>query len=142
MTEDFLACVDGIVHEDTQTEGRGIDLTVAGIRRVESPGRIDFGGGELEPAGARPVETEKRDASDDYGWWILDGGRYLLAYNETLDADGTVLLQPREALLEAGASHPTLRVASLPPVPLAVPDAGLRLKENARVSTLLGTDGH
>jgi hypothetical protein len=132
--------VDGLVHEPTQTEGPGLDLTVAGVRRVTAPGRVDFGGGELEAAETEAVETAKRDASDDYGWWSLSGGVYLLDYNERLTLDGeTVLLQPRDAVCTRGAFHPTRRLTdddSLDGVPLTVSDGGLRLKENARVSTL------
>jgi hypothetical protein len=132
--------VDGLVHEPTQTEGPGLDLTVAGVRRVTAPGRVDFGGGELEAAETEAVEAAKRDSSDDYGWWSLSGGVYLLDYNERLALDDeTVLLQPRDAVRTRGAFHPTLRLSGedgLDGVPLTVSDGGLRLKENARVSTL------
>ena len=47
------------------------------------------------------------------------------------------MLQPHESVLTRGAAHPTLHVRSLGTVPLSVGGAGLRLKENARVSTLL-----
>lgn len=129
--------VDGIVHESTQTEGTGLDLTVDGIHAVTSPGAIDFGGGELEPADVTALDTAKRDPDDDYGWWVLSPGTYLVDYNESLSTDEPVVLQPRDALVERGASHPTLHVTELPRVPLAVPEAGLHLKENARVSTLV-----
>jgi deoxycytidine triphosphate deaminase len=131
--------VDGIVHEPTQTEGRGVDLTVAAVVRVAEPGRVDFGGGELEPAELEAVETERRNLGDDYGWWYLEAGQYLVEYNESLSApdDVTPVLQTRRELLARGAFHPTLHVDSLDVIPLSVGGAGLRLKENARVSTLL-----
>jgi len=43
----------------------------------------------------------------------------------------------RDELRARGASHPTLHVNELSRVPLSVSGGGLRLKENARVSTLL-----
>lgn len=133
--------VDGLVHEPTQTEGSGLDLTVDAIRRVREPGRVDFGGGELEPAVTEPVETERRDPDDDYGWWSLAGDVYLLEYNEALSipADRSVVLQPRDAVLARGAFHPTLHLGSgdsVDGIPLSVGGAGLRVKENARLSTL------
>jgi deoxycytidine triphosphate deaminase len=136
---DLAQFVDGIVHEPTQTEGRGLDVTVAAVHRVATPGRLDFGGGELEPAALEPVETRTRNADDDYGWWQLDAGRYLLEYNESLSApdDVSLVLQTRDAVRARGAFHPTIHVDSLDAVPLAVGGAGLRIKENARVSTLL-----
>ncbi len=136
---DLVPYVDGIVHEPTQTEGPGLDCTVAAVLRVEAPGRVDFGGGELATADLEPVETRRRNADDDYEWWHLDAGRYLLEYNESLSApeDLTLALQTREAVRARCAFHPTLYVDSLDAVPLSVGGAGLRLKENARVSTLL-----
>lgn len=130
--------VDGIVHEPTQTQGVGLDLTVADVRRIETPGRLDFGGDELEAPGTAPVETERRDPDDEYGWWNLDGGQYLIEYNETLAAaEATFVLQPRTELIERGAFHPTFHASELPVMPLAVADGGIRIKENARVTTVL-----
>jgi deoxycytidine triphosphate deaminase len=139
---DLTSFVDDLVHEPTQTESRGLDLTVSEVRRVVDPGRIDFGGGELTDATTDSVETELRDPEDDYGWWHLSNDVYLLAYNESLagPADVNLVLQPRDELRVRGAFHPTLHLAGdadLGPVPLSVSNGGLLLKENARVSTLL-----
>jgi hypothetical protein len=138
---DYTQFVDGSVHEPTQTEGRGLDLTVAEVYEVTTPGRVDFGGGELEPAETTPHDSEKRNPDDDYEWWHLDVGQYLLAYNESLREDGMELtVQTREELLARGAFHPTLTVTDLPRVPLSVGGAGLRLKANARVSTVVAAE--
>lgn len=142
---DIATHVDGILHAETQVHERGVDLSVARVVRVTDAGRVDFGGGELEAAATEPVETEQRNQGDDYGWWNLAAGSYVVRYNETLTLpDGTrAWLQPRDELLFRGASHPTLAVGprggvdDLEGVPLHVGGAGLRLKENARVSTLL-----
>jgi deoxycytidine triphosphate deaminase len=139
---DLTSLVDGLVHEPTQTEGRGLDLTVAAVRRVVDPGRIDFGGGELSDATTEPVPTDLRDPDDDYGWWRLSNDVYLLSYNESLagPADVRLVVQPRDELRTRGAFHPTLHLAAdadLGTVPLSVSNGGLTLKENARVSTLL-----
>jgi len=140
-TLDELATrVDGIVHEETQRTDAGLDLTVAEIYEVAAPGRVDFGGGELEAADLDPHERTWRNEQDDYQWWHLDAGQYLLEYNESLAGEERVPLQIRDALRERGASHPTLHVAELPRVPLSVGGAGLKIKENARVSTLLAED--
>jgi hypothetical protein len=134
----YAQYLDGVVHEPTQTEGPGFDLTVAEVHEITGPGRIDFGGGELAAAETEPHPTTRRDSDDDYAWWHLDAGQYLLAYNESVAADDVrVTVQPRTELLERGASHPTLTVGALPRVPIAVGGAGLRLKENARVSTIV-----
>jgi len=129
--------VDGIVHEPTQEHDDAVDLTVAECYDLTGPGRIDFGGGELEPADTREHERVYRNENDDYQWWHLDPGQYLLAYNETLSTDRRLVVQPRNELLERGAFHPTIHVTELPRMPLAVGDGGLWLKENARVSTVV-----
>jgi hypothetical protein len=133
---DLADAVEGIVHEPTQVGDDGrVDLTVAEVYELREPGRLDFGGGELEPAGLEAHPRVWRDEDDDYQWWHLDAGTYLLEYNESLSAEA--VLQPRVELAERGGTHPTLRVAELPTVPISVGGAGLRLKENARVSSLL-----
>jgi deoxycytidine triphosphate deaminase len=139
---DLTAFVDNLVYEPTQTESRGLDLTVDSISQITQPGRVDFGGGELDPAETEPVETEKRDPDDDYGWWDLTEGVYLIKYNETLSVpdDVTLVLQTRDAVRARGAFHPTLHLGAsetLGPVPLTVGAGGIKIKENARLSTVL-----
>lgn len=136
---DLADVVDGLVHEPTQVHDGGVDLTVAGVHEVTEPGRVDFGGDELAPASTAPLEVEQRDPEDDYGWFHLHHGTYLLEYNETLSpADGErLVVQTRDAVLARGAYHPTLRLRALERVPITVGD-GIALKENARVSTVVG----
>jgi hypothetical protein len=138
--------VAGIVHEETQVhdDEDAIDLTGSEVYEIAEPGRVDFGGGELVPADIEPHERVWRNVEDDYQWWHLDAGQYLLEFNETVavtdeaaDRGDRLVLQPRDAILERGASHPTLHVDSIERIPLAVGGAGLKLKANARVSTLL-----
>jgi hypothetical protein len=138
---DYTQFVDGLLHEPTQTEGRGLDLTAAEVAEVTGPGRVDFGGGELDPATLETHPTRKRDGDDDYAWWHLDAGTYLVEYNESLAAEDLVFtIQTRDALRERGAFHPTLHLTELGRVPLTVGGAGLKLKENARVSTVVGVE--
>ncbi|MDS0279256.1 dCTP deaminase [Halomicroarcula sp. S1AR25-4] len=137
---DLSEYVTDAVHEQTQTDSPGFDLTVAEVYEVVDPGRIDFGGGELEPAGTAPHASAKRDPEDDYDWWTLRAGQYLVEFNESLTGETTVTVQPRTELLERGATHPTLHVDELPRIPLSVGGAGLRLKANARVSTIVDAE--
>lgn len=137
---DYSEYVTDIVHEPTQRDSPGFDLTVAEVIDVVEPGRIDFGGGELEPAGTVPHRSAKRNPDDDYEWWTLREGQYLLSFNESLTGEGAVTFQPRTELLERGATHPTLTVEELPRVPLSVGGAGLKLKANARVSTVIDVE--
>ena len=128
--------VSGAVHRETQRRDDGFDLTAAEIYVVEEPGRVDFGGGELASAELEAVTTEKREPEDDYGWWSLETGTYIIEHNERLATEEQVEVSTRPALLERGAYHPTLRTKELRKLPLTVLDGGVRIKENARVSTL------
>jgi len=135
---EYTQFVEDIVHEPTQTDGVGFDLTVADVFDITRPGRVDFGGGELEPAETEPHDSQKRNEDDDYEWWHLDAGQYLVEYNESLATDHmTFTVQTRTELLERGAFHPTVQVTDLPRMPLTVGGAGIRIKENARISTLV-----
>ncbi len=129
--------VDGFIHADTQVNDDGtVDLTVKDIKIVERPGRIDFGGGELAPAGLESLPTTLRNETDEYGWWNLDAGTYLLEYNETLEGETPVFIQPRNAVTHRGAFHPTCYLTELSQMPFIVGSAGIHIKENARLSTL------
>jgi hypothetical protein len=129
--------VENLVHRETQVHAEGVDLTLDAVHVVAGPGQVDFGGGELAECDTSKIEPSKRASDDDYGWWHLGGGTYLVEYNESLSGERMAHLQPRTELVERGVSHPTLRTATVPPIPLSVPPAGVQLKENARVSTLL-----
>lgn len=143
--DDARSRVHGLLHLDTQRAAVGLDLTVGAVFRVTGPGSLDFGGSELEPAEREELEPQLREEGDDYGWWELKVGTYVVRYNESLDLDdgrlGHVL--PLERLLLAGASHPAF-VVDGPRAPLetllTVGDVGCRLKENCRVSRLLVMD--
>lgn len=138
---EYATFLEDIIHEPTQTVDHGFDLTVAEIYEITEPGRVDFGGGELEAATLNPHDSEKRDPDDDYEWWNLTSGTYLIEYNESITAtDITLTVQTRAELLERGAFHPTLRVTDLPRVPLTVGGTGLQIKENARLSTIVSAD--
>jgi|GEM_PF-113821 hypothetical protein len=135
--------VDNLVYEPVQVHEHGIDLTVGAIYEVAAPGRIDFGGDELAEADLEPVPTEQESPHDEYGWWHLEGGQYVIQHNEFLTGlEGAAQLQARNELLARGGSHPSMHVRDhLPLLPLSVADGGLRLKENARVSTLMELHG-
>lgn len=136
------ARVDNLVYEPTQVTDHGVDLTVSAVYRVAKPGGLDFGGDELADADLEPVPTDPRAPDDEYEWWSLEGGQYVVQYNEFLTGDEPLFLQPRNELLARGCSHSSLRVHThLPLMPLSVPDGGVRIKENARISTLVSLGG-
>lgn len=140
--EETRSQVDGLVYLDTQRAAVGLDLTVASVHRVTGPGSLDFGGSEFEPAALEEVEPSLRNEDDDYGWWELVAGGYLVRYNETLalEPGQWAYVLPLERLLTAGASHGSFAAdGSRDPLEtlLLVGDAGCRLKENCRISRVV-----
>ena len=133
--------LEGVLHLDTQGFPLGMDLTVAEVHRLTEGGKLDFGGSEFAAAKTQEVSPEKADPEDDYGWWHLDAGTYLLRYNESLKLkEGELaLVSPHPRLLQAGASHGTFNALGETGLEtlLSVTEGGCSLKENARVSRLV-----
>lgn len=125
-----------IVHADTQVSEQGIDLTVSQIYRVEEKGEIDFGGSERKDAEITEIEPELRNSDDDYGWWELTPGTYLMEYNEEISTDELTCIQPLSRLTRNSTTHSTLIVSELGLIPLQVGGQGISIKENSRVSRL------
>lgn len=136
--------VDGLVHADTQRAAVGLDLTVGAVFQLTGAGQLDFGGSEFQPAGRTSIDPQRAHPDDDYGWWNLEVGTYIIRYNETLhlDAGQRAEVFPLDRLLQAGASHPACTVhGTQDPLDtlLTVGAHGVRLKENSRISRLVGT---
>lgn len=137
--------VDRLIHLDTQRADPGLDLTVDAIFRVTGAGRLDFGGSEFAPADREKLSPRLAHPDDDYGWWKLERGTYVIRYNEALSLDEGQRAQvfPHQRLMRAGATHAAFVVdGAQDPVEvlLTVGEAGCHVKENSRVSRLLITE--
>ncbi len=145
-TADALAQqLDGLVHFDTQRALDGIDLTVNAVFRTTGHGQLDFGGGEFQAAPRERIEPVLDDPEDDYGWWTLEKGAYIIQYNESLSLDDgeQAVVTPLERTLQAGAHHSAFVLdEGHDPLDtlLVVSRMGCRLKENCRVSRLMVLD--
>lgn len=134
--------LDGLVHLDTQRASTGIDLTVRTVYRTTGHGQLDFGGGEFEPAPREPLVPVLDDPDDDYAWWTLEEGGYVIEYNESLSLESgqSARIHPLERTLRAGAHHGTVVLDNdRDPLEtlLVVSHMGCRIKENARLSRLV-----
>lgn len=137
--------LDGLVHLDTQRAPNGIDLTVDRVYRTTGHGQLDFGGSEFQAAPYERLTPVCKDPEDDYGWWTLEEGAYVIQYNESvrLEASHQAVVTPLERTLQAGAHHGTFVVDDhRDPLEtlLVVSRMGCRLKENCRVSRLVIRD--
>lgn len=133
--------LDGLVHLNTQRAPNGIDLTVDTVYRTTGHGQLDFGGSEFEAAPREPLTPVLDDPDDDYAWWTLEQGAYIVRYNESLSLhDGQeARIYPLERTLHAGAYHsPFVLDDGRAPLEtlLLVSRMGCRLKENCRLSRL------
>lgn len=116
-------------------------LTVNRIGILSSRGSLDFGGGEYSTAEIKWLEPKKKSPDDKYGWWHLEEGRYMVEFNESLQATQRqrFYLQPWSHVAQNGVCHNC--VVLIPPqetlqVYVSVGPAGIDIKENARFSEL------
>ncbi len=133
--------LDGLVHFDTQRAPNGIDLTVDTVFRTTGHGQLDFGGSEFASAPHESLTPVLDDPEDDYAWWTLEEGAYVVRYNESLslEEDQQARISPLDRTLHAGAHHGTFVLDdSRDPIKtlLLVSRMGCRLKENCRLSRL------
>ncbi len=133
------------IHRDTQEHADSCDLTVNSVYEVTGSGSLDFGGSEFVEADQHLIEPEKEDPEDDYGWWHLNEGTYLVEYNERPDnvPNGVAIVFPHERLLRTGSSHPAFLARSgiKLTTPLNVGETGCDIKENARISKMVVVTG-
>lgn len=134
--------VSGLVHFDTQRAPNGIDLTVDSIFRPVGPGQLDFGGSEFVSSPREGLSPKLETPDDEYGWWELSEGAYILQYNEavTVPEGQHACVYPLERTLRAGAHHGAFFLDDgRDPLEtlLMVGPAGCRLKENCRLSRLV-----
>ena len=132
-----------IIHQDTQQHENHFDLTVSTIHELTEAGSLDFGGSEFQPANKRPVETQKKNPDDDYGWWHLSKGMYQATMNEQVKEfeDTIAFVAPHSHVQQAGIIGNTLILSSEEEgesitMNFRVPKAGCNIKENARFAVL------
>ncbi len=129
--------LDGIIHSETQISENSMDLTVSKIYKPRSKGRVDFGGGEREDAKTKEIKPVIKDPENDYGWWDLKPGDYLLKYNESLRNNKLCFIEPLPRITKNFATHPSYFTKNLGPMLLHVGSKGISIKENSRVSKVL-----
>lgn len=131
-----------LVYEKKQVHVESVDLTVKAIRRIATTGSIDFGGSEFAPGEMVELAPKKLDPSDEYGWWFLVEGDFLVEYNEELSLPPHHLgiLQAHERLIQSGVTHGIRFITESHEklqTLLHVGQADVRIKQNARVSSLI-----
>lgn len=132
------------IDKEKQMGKFSFDLTVKSITQLEGVGRVDFGGSEFE-WGQRSILSPKRiGPGDDFGWWKLSKGEYIVRLNEAvnLPENTVVTILPHDRIAQNGAQHaPALLQSSQEHIEilLQVGCLGIEIKENARVSYLVAS---
>ncbi len=131
-----------LIYRKKQVRPRSVDLTIKSLSRIATTGVLDFGGSEYSAGEKVTLSPKKMEPSDEYGWWYLAAGDFLVEYNEelSLPLNHLAILQPHERLIECGVTHgvrlitePDEKLISL----IHVCQADVRIKENARISSLI-----
>jgi deoxycytidine triphosphate deaminase len=140
--EEVASLAKGLISEKHQVHSYGLDLTVGRISAVKKEGDLDFGGSEEKEPLTEELKPVKRNPDDEYGWWNLTAGEYIVKFNETVEVpeNSLCVLQPLLRTMKAGVMHPTLLLMSgekIDEVVLLVGKSGLNIKENARISSLM-----
>ena len=141
--KDLVRFVKGLISEKHQVSVSSIDLTVSRISEIDKGGSLDFGGSEEEGSLVNEIKPVKKQDDDKYGWWVLSEGEYMIEFNEEIDVPEGFLfvLKPHQRTLNAGGIHPTMIYATgekIEKVPLVIGKAGMNIKENARISSIIG----
>lgn len=135
-SDNIVSHIQNIIHKDTQLHSHRLDLTVESIHRYVSPGSLDFGGSEFQPADATLTDPQKTSEDDEYGWWELEPGHYKAAFNEeiTLGDNMAAIITPHDHACRAGLTANTILLMSgdTSVLTFQVPQTGCNIKENAR----------
>ena len=140
--EEIVQIWQNLVYSPKQVKRNSLELTLKSIHTFKGRGQIDFGGGEYKEAKQQEI-VPKLENDPKYGWWDLEKGNYCIMYNEIIvKPNYFALISPHARILRTGVFHPTfvwiLEEKRQPIVTiLQVGENGLRVKENARISTAM-----
>jgi len=142
-TEILKENVKNFIHQGKQfPEERALALlTVHRIGELTGTGRLDFGGSEYTEAEIHWKDPVKMKKDDQYGWWHLTPGSYLVEFNETVGtpAAARFYLQSWEKAALNAVTIPFCVIDS-PRAPLLsvlyIGGEGVDIKENARLAEL------
>jgi len=131
-----------LIYGPKQLRSVSLDLTIKKIYRFMSQGALDFGGSEYKSCQIQVIDPKIED-DPEYGWWTISKGLYLVEYNENLSNPNHIaIIYPHSRLLMKGCFHspfiipPSDESKSIRGL-LIVGETGVKIKENARISTAL-----
>jgi deoxycytidine triphosphate deaminase len=141
-SNEFLTTWKNLIHLPKQMKDASLDLTIKKLFTFSNQGALDFGGSEYQPIDLQPL-TPKVEKDPKYGWWIISQGEYLVEYNEVFSRPNCLaVIFPHQRLISVGCFHPVFIIDSQENSEsiqglLIVNRDGVRIKENARISTAI-----
>ncbi|MEA3488970.1 MAG: hypothetical protein U9R44_01325 [Candidatus Omnitrophota bacterium] len=141
--EGIAAFTENFISKKHQVKPYSLELTVAKVFLVRKGGDIDFGGSEQKEAILHELAPVRRSSEAKYGWWNMAAGEYVVKFNEKARIPDNCIgiVQPLLRTLKAGVIHPTLFLTGgeeTDMTVLSVGRGGFNIKENARISSLMG----
>ena len=82
--KEIAKLVTGLIYAGRETQEHALDLTIKNVFKLTGRGSLDFGGREYASCEGDKIASRKREAGDEYGWWELEEGDYLIEYNENI----------------------------------------------------------
>ena len=134
--------IERSIDKQKQTNTFAFELTAKSITQLEGVGKVDFGGNEFE-WGQRSILSPKRFLpNDEYGWWKLTHGEYIVRFNEAIKLPPNTMgyILPLDRIAQNGAHHAPLLIQSAMEhveILFQVGQIGIELKENARISMVM-----
>lgn len=141
-SNEFLKSWKNLIHLPKQMKEVSLDLTVKKLFTFSNQGALDFGGSEYQPIDLQPLNP-KVEKDSKYGWWIISQGEYLIEYNEVFSRPNCLtVIFPHQRLISVGCFHPVFILGTQENSEtiqglLIVNREGVRIKENARISTAI-----
>ncbi|MFX0171147.1 MAG: hypothetical protein ACFE9L_04445 [Candidatus Hodarchaeota archaeon] len=133
---------NNLIYAPKQLGFASLDFTVKKIFKTSSFGSLDFGGSEYHRSEVKSINPELKD-DPKFGWWKLAKGHYIIEYNEQFHPENCVaVVFPHQRLLMSGCFHSSFVIQSSAESNsiqglLIVGSDGVRIKENARISTAI-----
>ncbi len=129
-----------LIYAKKQVHKNCIDLTVKKIYKLKGGAKLDFGDSEYKEAPRDILKPELKEKDDDYGWWELEQGYYILKYNErlTIAPGQKAIITPHQRLIDSAAGQAARIYDKSGEITnnLIVMSEKISIKENARISRL------
>lgn len=136
--------IQGYLNLDVQLTPNGFDLSAGKVFEFDEAGALDFSNNERVVPEGKEIAPNKKNAKDEFGWWLLKKGVYKIKTNETVNLpnDLIALAFSRTSLLRMGGftQHGVWDAGFKGKgefILMVGNPKGISLKQNARIAQLI-----